>query len=163
MSDDITPSKQSKNERDFERVVTWASALSMAITAGFLVSLKQINPTIIIRFSLLTVVAFFAAGFLTVLFFQWLMRRANSEKSSGQSRLWGIVIAIVALGTFAGCVIFAIRNVSFQQQKDVIIGTSLAAVVLTFVGVFCWRIVRWLEASDKEQNEDEDQINGPRL
>jgi Na+/proline symporter len=163
MSDNPTPSNQSKNERDFERVVTWASALSIAIAAGFLVSLKQINPTIIIRFSLLTVIAFFTAGILTVLFFQWLMRRANSEKPSGQGRLWGIIIAIAVAGTFIGCVIFAIRNVSFQQQKDVIIGTSLAAVVLTFVGVLCWRIIRWLEASDKEQSEDKDQINGPRL
>ncbi|MEY2466349.1 MAG: hypothetical protein QOD03_870 [Verrucomicrobiota bacterium] len=156
MSDDITPPDQSKHSHDFERVVTWASALSMAIAAGFLASLKQINPIIIIRFSLLTVMAFFAAGILTVLFFQWLMRRANSEKPTGQNRLWGIMIAIAALGTFVGCVVFAIRNVSFQQQKDVIIGTSLAAVVLTFVGVLCWRIVRWLEASDEKQKEDED-------
>src|ERR1043166_3988943 len=65
-----TPVDESKHAHDFEKLVTWSAAFSIAVTAALLASLKQINPNVQFKFGVATVVAFFGAGAFTVLFFR---------------------------------------------------------------------------------------------
>src|SRR5690348_9498865 len=112
------PAHESKEGRDFEKLVVWISALSIAVMAGFLASLKQVNPTIQFRFSLLSVVAGIAGGVLTVLFLRVVLH--------GNKRHRALLVVIAAIVSVLGYFLFGIKNASRENRLDVTIGTALA-------------------------------------
>lgn len=141
------PAPESKTARDFEKLVTWSAALSIAITAALLASLKQVNPAVRFEFSALTVIVFFGSGLLTVLFFRLVLHRINSRRGR-TLLLFGAGVAAV-LGYF----FFGLREVSPEKRRDVTIGAAIAIAVLSFVGWIWWRVVRFLEADDRRNRE----------
>jgi branched-subunit amino acid ABC-type transport system permease component len=139
----------SKQSRDFERLITWSSALSVAVIAALLASLKQVNPSVQFRFSVGTVVGFFGAGALTVLFFRIVLHRVRNQRS--KHLLFALAGVSMVLGYFA----FGLREVSPEKRSDVMIGSLIAIAVLSLLGWVWWRVVRFLEADDaKNRNPD---------
>lgn len=137
---------ETKDERDFEKLVVWVSTLSIAATAGFLASIKQVNPAVQFRFSIFSVVAFIAGGALTALFLRFILKGKKSKR--------GLLVVGVAIACVLGYFLIGIKDVSSENRRDVIIGTALAVAVLSFLGYVLWRISRFLE-SDQQRNRDD--------
>ncbi|HXS69584.1 MAG TPA: hypothetical protein VN761_12125 [Candidatus Polarisedimenticolia bacterium] len=135
----------SKESRDFQKLVLWVSSLSIAAMAGFLASLKQVNPTIQFRFSVGTVIAFVAGGILTALFLKFVLRADKRRRPI-------LVVAAVVLCVL-GYFLIGIKDTSNENRSDVIIGTIAAVIVLSFVALVLWRLAQFFE-SDKPTNED---------
>ena len=141
-----TKPADSKDSRDFEKLVIWTSAFSIAALSGFLASIKQVNPAVRFQFSLVSVVAFFVGGALTLLFLRFVLNGGKRRRA-----LSAVVVAIAAvLGYFA----FGIKNVSPENRRDVTIGTASAIAVLSFLGWVLWRISRFFEADQRPNRRD---------
>jgi peptidoglycan/LPS O-acetylase OafA/YrhL len=135
----------SKDDRTFERLVVWVSALSIAAMAGFLASLKQVNPVIEVRFSAATVIAFVAAGVLTTLFLRMVLHTEKRWRTP-------LVVTAVILSVL-GYFLIGIKDTAKQNRSDVMIGTALAVAVLSCVALVLWRLGHFLE-SDELENQD---------
>ena len=68
---------------------------------------------------------------------------------------WLIAFAVVAiLGTLAAFA-YAVKDVSSSNLRDVIQGTLMALLTLTFVGVMFWRVVRFFEEESEIKSRDD--------
>jgi Na+/proline symporter len=139
------PLDDSKEGRDFEKLVMWASSFSIAVLAALLASLKQVNPSIVLRFSVATILAFVGGAVLTPLFLRVVMHGSKKRRA-----ILVIAAAIVSVLTYF---LFGIENTSQENRTDVTIGTAIAVMVLSFVAWVLWRLARFLE-SDQQENRD---------
>ena len=135
----------SKEGREFEKLVMWVSSLSIGVMAGFLASLKQVNPVIDIRFPLAPVVAFIIGTIVTALYLRVVLR---AEKRRRAPLVVGAVIVCV-LGYF----LIGIKDSSHENRSDVTIGTIAAVLVLSFVAFVLWRVALYFE-SDTPADQD---------
>lgn len=138
------PPDTSREGRLFEKLVLWVSAFSIAVTAGFLASLKQVNPAVIIHFNAVSVIAFLLGGAITF----WFLRVVLGGNKRHRA-LWVIVAAIVCV---LGYFLFGIKNAAQENRSDVTVGTIIAVAVLSFVGWLLWKVSRFLE-SDQAANQ----------
>ncbi|HLX72163.1 MAG TPA: hypothetical protein VKV04_21300 [Verrucomicrobiae bacterium] len=136
-----------KDSRDFEKLVIWVSTLSIAVMAGFLASIKQINPAVQFQFTIFSVFAFVAGGGLTAIFLRFILKGNKSRK--------GLLVVAVAIACVLGYFLIGIKHVSSDNRQDVIIGTAAAVIVLSFLGFVLWRMTRFFE-SDQQENRDGD-------
>jgi Na+/proline symporter len=141
------PLAESKQGRDFEKLVMWTSSFSIGIIAAFLASLKQVNPSMVLRFSAETVIAFIGGGILTALFLRVVLRSNKKRRA-----LLVVGAAIVSVLVYF---LFGISNTSQENRTDVTIGTAIAVTVLSFVAWLLWRMARFLEADQKNRDEAE--------
>lgn len=140
-----TTSDESKDSRDFEKLVLWVCSLSIGIMAGFLASLKQVNPVIQIRFSLATVIAFVVGGILTALFLRLVLRAEKRRRA--------ILVVAAAIVCVLGYFLIGIKDTSHENRSDVTIGTVAAVIVLSGVAFVLWRLGRFFE-SDVPPDQD---------
>ena len=138
-------SVETKDARDFEKLVVWVSTFGIAVMAGFLASIRQINPSVHFEFSVATVLAFIAGGILTLLFLRFIL--------AGNIRRRGLIVVGVAIALVLGYFLMGISHVSPDSRRDVTIGTIIAVCVLSFVGWLLWRVSRFFER-DQQANKD---------
>lgn len=138
--------ENSPQGRNFEKLVVWTSTFSIAVLAGFLASIKQVNPAVRFQFSALSVIALFVGGALTFVF----LRSVLSPNKKRRALLVMIVAVAALLGYFA----FGIKNVSSENRRDVTIGTAIAVAVLAFLGWVLWRISKFFEGDQQKNRED---------
>lgn len=143
---DVTRTPDSKDSRDFEKIVIRVSTFSIGVLAGLLASIKQVNPAVRFQFSTLSVIAFFVAGALTFFFLRSVLSRNNKHRA--------LLVVIVAVAALLGYFAFGIKNVSAENRKDVTIGTALAVAVLAILGWVLWRVSRFFEG-DQPSNRDD--------
>src|SRR5262245_46926603 len=96
------------------RVVTIGTSLSMGVMAAFLVSLKQVHPTIEFRFGFGAIAAFLIAAVASWRFCGMLARSESPGESSRKRFIvrWMIgFLGISALGTLAAFV-YSLKDVS---------------------------------------------------
>src|SRR4051812_839921 len=110
----------SKNSDEVETLVTWLAALSMALAAGVIGSIHQVNPTMQFQFSAVAVAAFIVTGALTFWFFRMMLR----GRSSRRRKLF--VLTIAALFTLPVFVLYALRSVASERRMDFAIGGGIA-------------------------------------
>lgn len=139
-------SENSRQSRDFEKLVIWTSTFSIAVLAGFLASIKQVNPAVRFQFSALSVIAFFVGGALTFVFVRSVLSPNKKRRA--------LLVVIVAVAALLGYFAFGIKNVSSENRRDVTIGTALAVAVLAFLGWVLWRVSRFFEG-DEQRNRDD--------
>ena len=139
-SNTALPLGDSKQGRDFEKLVVWVSTASIAVMAGFLASIKQVNPAVQFRFSALSVVAFILGGVATTVFLRIVLRSDNRSRAVF---VFGAAIACV-LGYF----LMGLRNAARENRGDMTIGTIIAVAVLSFVAWLLWRVSRFLERDE---------------
>lgn len=135
-----------KDARDFEKLVIRVSTFSIAVMAGFLASIKQINPAVQFRFSILSVVAFLAGGAFTALFLRFILK--------GRQHKRGLFVVAVAIACVLGYFLFGIKNVSPDSRRDVTIGTGIAIAVLSFAGWLLWRVAKFFEEDQRQNSID---------
>ena len=140
------PLPDSKEGRDFQKLVMWVSSLSIAVMAALLASLKQVNPDIELRFTIGTVIAFIAGGVLTALFLRGVMR---ADKKRRVLLVLGAAITSVLVYFLIG-----IDKTSRENRADVTIGTLLAVMVLSFVAFLLWRLSRFIESGEPKDGEE---------
>lgn len=141
------PLAESKQGRDFEKLVMWTSSFSIGVIAAFLASLKQVNPSLVLRFSAETVIAFVGGGILTALFLRVVLRSNKKRRA-----LLVVGAAIVSVLVYF---LFGISNTSQENRTDVTIGTAIAVTVLSFIAWLLWRLSRMLEADQKNRDDFE--------
>ena len=124
----------------------WASSFSIALLAGFLASLKQVNPAIQVRFTVGSAVAFVLGGILTALYLRLILKADKRRRSF----LVGGAAVVCVLGYF----LIGIADTSRENRSDVTIGTAIAVAVLSCVGFVLWRLTRFLEADQAENQDD---------
>jgi peptidoglycan/LPS O-acetylase OafA/YrhL len=128
----------SKDGRDFEKLVMWVCSLSIGAMAGFLASLKQVNPAIQIRFSVATVIAFVAGGILTALFLRVVLRAEKRRRT--------LLVVAAAIVCVLGYFLIGIKDTSHENRSDVTIGTVAAVIVLSGVAFVIWRVGKFFES-----------------
>lgn len=136
---------ETKDARDFEKLVIRVSTFSIAVMAGFLASIKQVNPALQFRFSVFSVIAFIAGGALTALFLRFILKGNKGRK--------GLLVVGVAIACVLGYFLIAIKHVPADNRRDVTIGSAIAIAVLSFLGLVLWRVIRFLE-SDQQRNRE---------
>ncbi len=136
----------SKYSRDFEKLVLWVSTISIAAMAGFLASIKQVNPAVQFRLSAVSVVAFLAGGALTFVFLRFIL--------AGNARKRGLLVVAVAILCVLGYFLIGIKDVLPENRRDVIFGTAPAVAVLSFVAFLIWRVGKFFEGDQRPKNED---------
>jgi peptidoglycan/LPS O-acetylase OafA/YrhL len=141
------PAGDSKDSRDFEKLVVWVSTFSIAVMAGFLASLKQVNPAIQIRFDAVSVAAFILGGVSTAVFLR-IVLKANKRRRA-------LLVVGAAIVCVLGYFLLGIKDTSRENRSDVTVGTAIAVAVLSCVAVVIWRLTRFLEA-DEPKNRDDD-------
>jgi len=109
--------------------------------------LKQVNPTIIMQFSVASVVGFVGGGVLTALFLRIVLH--------GNKRRRSVLVFAAAIASVVGYFLFAIKNVARETRSDVIIGTIAALTVLSFLAWVIWRLGQYLESDQKNQDDSE--------
>ena len=142
------PGNETKDERAFEKLVMWASSFSIGLLAAFLASLKQVNPTIVFKFTFETVAAFVGGAVLTTFFLRVVLHGSKKRRAA--------LVIVAAIASVVLYFLFGIENTSRANRSDVTIGTVLAVTVLSFVAWVIWRLTRFLE-SDQQQNADPQQ------
>jgi len=139
------------------RVVKIGTSLSMGLMAGFLFSLKQVHPSIELRFGLGTVLAF---GLVAVVSWRFcaILARADEPAETGRKRFmvrWMIgFLGLSALGT-AAAFAYALKDVSSQNRWDVIEGTLIAVVVLAVGGWIIYRVFQFFEEQSAAELEQQ--------
>jgi len=141
------PANESREERAFEKLVMWASSFSIGLLAAFLDSLKQVNPTIVFKFTFETVAAFAVGAVLTAIFLRVVLHGSKKRRAA-------LVIAAAAVSVvlyFA----FGIENSARANRSDVLVGTIIAVAVLSFLGFVIWRLGKYFESDDQRNRDSE--------
>lgn len=136
------PSPQS--ERDFLRLLQWAGAGCLGLTAGFIESLKSVNPTVRFELSFWTFLAFAVVTGAAWYVMERVFFRALLEGRAPPMKLAVGLTGLLSVGTIAGFVL-AMRGVSTERQHDMAVGTLWALMALSVVGFAFWKVVQFLE------------------
>jgi len=140
-----TSAKESRDERAFEKLVMWTSSFSIGVLAAFLASLKQVNPTIVFKFTFGTVAAFVIGAALTGLFLRVVLHGSKKRRA--------VMVFAAAIASVVLYFAFGIENTTRANRSDVLVGTVIAVTVLSFLAWVIWRLGRYLE-SDEQRNEN---------
>ena len=140
----MEPTPPPKSEQDFLRLMQWAGAGCLGITAAFIQSLKSVNPTLRFELSLWTFVAFAAVAAASWYVGERFFFRAVTEGRKPPVKLAVGFTALLTLGTLAGFAL-AMRGISSERQHDMAVGTLWAVMALSVVGFAFWKVVQFLE------------------
>jgi hypothetical protein len=138
--------EDSKDGRDFQKLVVWASSFSMAVLAGFLASLKQVNPAILVKFDAVSAVAFVLGGVFTAIFLRIVMKADKRRRA--------VLVVGAAIVSVLGYFTLAIKDTAHENRSDVTIGTAIAVAVLSCVAFVLWRLTRFFEADKADDRDD---------
>ena len=133
-----------KSEHDFLRLVQWAGAGSLGLTAGFVESIKSVNPTVRFELSLWTLLVSAAVAGASWYVAERAFFRALAEGRKPPVKLVVGFVVLLSVGTVAGFVL-ALRGVSTERRHDVAVGTLWAVMTLSIVGCAFWKVVQFLE------------------
>lgn len=133
-----------KSERDFLRLVQWAGAVCLGLTAGFVQALKSVNPTVHFELSLWTLLVVAAVMGASWYVAERAFFRALAEGRPPPVKLVVGLTALLTLGTLVGFG-FALRGVSTERRHDMAVGTLWAVLALSVVGFAFWKVVQFLE------------------
>ncbi len=149
----MEPTPTPKSEHDFLRLLQWAGAGCLGLTAAFIESLKSVNPTVRFEFSVWTFVAFAAVAAAAWYVVERVFFRALAEGRKPPVKLAVGFTALLAVGTLGGFAL-AIRGVSTERQHDMAVGTVWALLALGIVGFAFWKVVQFLERDAAKTDEE---------
>lgn len=121
------------------KVAELASVLGVGVLAGFLYSVKHVNPALEIRVGGGSVVAFVMGGALAYLF--WRAVAAGVRRAL----MFGLVLTLATAGAF----VYALKDLRSERAFEVASGVTLALMVLGFFGLVVVFIGRYLEEDDR--------------
>ncbi|MFM8470452.1 MAG: hypothetical protein ACKODH_10850 [Limisphaerales bacterium] len=125
-------------------MLQWAGAGCLGLTAGFIESLKSVNPTVRFELSFWTFLAFAVVTGAAWYVMERVFFRALLEGRAPPMKLAVGLTGLLSVGTIAGFVL-AMRGVSTERQHDMAVGTLWALMALSVVGFAFWKVVQFLE------------------
>lgn len=138
----------------FLQVAKFASAFACGIMGGFLYSLKRVNPSLELEFSLGTLFMAVLAGGLALALWNFVSEFAAGlapGDAAGKARrklmLLILVSALLVLGML-GSYVYALKDVRRAAFLQVLQGTTLALFVLSGIGVILVRLARLLNKDE---------------
>ncbi len=134
-------------------MVQWAGAGSLGITAGFVESIKSVNPTVNFELTLWTLLACAAVTGASWYVAERAFFRARAEGRKPPVKLVVGFVVLLSVGTITGFVL-ALRGVSTERRHDVAVGTVWALLALGIVGFAFWKVVQFLERDAAKTEED---------
>lgn len=140
----MEPPPPPKSETDFLRLVQWAGAGCLGITAGFVESLKSVNPAVRFEVSFWTLLAFAVVTGAAWYVMERVFFRALLAGRKPPVKLAVGLTVLLTIGTLAGFVL-ALRGVSSERRHDMAVGTIWAVMALSVVGFAFWKVVQFLE------------------
>ena len=158
-STDIQP-EDVRVRNSFNLVVTGSSALAMAVMGGFLCSVKQVNPSVVMRVDLATAIGFLLGGAVTWLFCRIMLPTADEAKSLDPAkqqarRRWLIgFVAFSVVGMLASVVV-SLRNIQSNELRQIVVGAVFAVIVLAGVGFFSFVLFRFMERDSASLKDGE--------
>ena len=158
-SNETVKADDTRVRNSFNLVVTVASSFGMAAMGAFLCSVKQVNPTIVTRFDILSVLGFIVPGVVTWIFCKKLLPSTDEalalDPSKTQSRRRWLIFftAFTVIGMLAS-VGFSLRNAG-GALKQIIFGAFCAVIVLSIVGFASWSLFRALEKDGEKLKDGE--------
>lgn len=159
----MIPPTERREERgqSFAYVARVASVICFAGMAGFLYSVKQVNPVLEMEWGFGTLVMTVIGGWLAWILWN-MAAQLVSEGTELQHRRRVKNLALLSGGVFLVMLIswaVAIKDVRRAMLLEILQGTSLALFVLAGIGFVLYRLVRWLE-SEKPNNEPDPDAPG---
>jgi hypothetical protein len=163
--------KPTKDERDFVQVVKFCTALGLGLMAAFLYSLKQVHPHIVIEFGFGTVLSFLITGGFSWVFCDVLFKGEFDQGDTAQGAIvrkrrvtrWVVFFIVVSSLAMGSAFLYSLKDVTTEARRDVLQGAGFAVLVLSMVGFFIHKAVRFCEEQDRismamnrEEEERED-------
>jgi hypothetical protein len=147
----------------FRRVAVAAIALSLGVMAGFLVSVRRINPALEVHLGPLAVAAGLVAALAAGWFADGVFRALAQPAGGGVPRLRqltrrGLLVMAALLAVFFA---WSIKDVSPAKQREMVIGASLALVAIAGALFFFLQVVRFLEREDAGAGHDDSPPGSP--
>ena len=160
--------KPTKDERDFVNVVKFGTALALGLMAAFLYSLKQVHPHIVIEFGFGTVLSFLITAGFSWVFCDVLFKGEFDQGDTAQAAIvrkrrvtrWVVFFIVVSSLAMLGAFLYSLKNVTSDTRREVLQGGGFAVLVLSMVGFFIHKAVRFCEEQDRinlEMNRDEEE------
>jgi hypothetical protein len=149
------------NERDFMRVVKIGTSLSMGLMAAFLISLKQVHPSIEFRFGFGAIAAFLIAAVrpgVSARCWRGRTHRANRAGGGFIVRWMVAFLGVSAVGTLLAFA-YSLKDVSSQSRREVVEGTVIAVLVLAIGG---WLIYRAFQFFEEQSTAELEQLKRER-
>ena len=141
---------ETKPPISFLQLARHASSLSCAVAAGFLYSLKRVNPALELELGVGSLVAAVFGWWMSVFLWRQALalaaRRAQGEDDQALRRQqWALYgAATLLLGSMMLCYLFALKDVRGSALLQVLQGTGLALLVIAGICVVMVRIIRLL-------------------
>src|SRR5689334_18624515 len=129
----------------------------MGFMAGFLFSLKQVHPSIELRFGVGTVVAFVVAAAVSWRFCGVLAKPEAGGRQGDRRFVIRWMIGFIGLSSLATLAAFAyaLRNVSSTSRWEVIEGTLIAVAVLSAGGWLIYKAFQFFEEQSSIELEQQ--------
>jgi hypothetical protein len=135
---------------DFLRIAGVSMALALGFMAGSMQAFTRDAQGLQFRISVLTVLAFVVGALVGWWYWQIVKQMiapaGPGAKPTGRFVLFSVLLFLAAVGSY----FYRLRFVPRENVRDVAEGLVLAFLVLGVVAVAMWRVVRFLEAQDKE-------------
>ena len=136
----------SRNQRDFLRIVQFATAFAFGVTAGALYALEHTGSGFVLKFSFGVIPAFLTGAAVGWAYWHLILRRAEQ---TGAKRFKIYSWLLVAIGL--ACFLYPIRYVKRGALSDVVQGVLMAFILVGFIGLLLWFVARLLNAPEREK------------
>ena len=128
-----------------KRVIEWSMALCIGAMTGFIVSIRQVNPTIEFTFDWRTLVALLGGVWMGHLF--WRVIPKDTPGEPRRRRRW--LPLLFWLAVLVGAMVFGfgygMKDLNNQKHHEMLVGAGFALLVLTFVAFLLWRVGKFFE------------------
>ncbi len=147
-------SQQLADELRLKRVIEWSMTLSVGAMAGFFASIRSVNPEIVFRFDWFTLLALLAGGWMGHLFWRVIPRDVPGSPRGPKRWLPLALWLLVQVGAMVFTFGYGMKDLSSEKHREMLVGTGLAIVVLTFVAFLLWRVGKFFEDSHRNYMKD---------
>lgn len=149
------------DQQRLKRFIQRALSLSLAAMGGFIASIRQVNPEIVFRFDWITLLAMLFGGWLGWVFWRVL----PGETGRGRSGLRRWLPLVLWLGVLVAATLFGfaygMKGLSGPKQREMLVGTGLATLVLGAFGFLIWRIGHFFEQDSQRYLEQHPEFRDP--
>lgn len=142
--------KSTPPKNDLLRIAGVSMALALGFMAGSMQAFTRDSQGLQFRISAFTVLAFVFGAAVGWWYWQLVKRMiapaGSGPKPTGHFVLFSVLLFLAAIGSY----FYRLRFVPRENVREVAEGLVLAFLVLGVVALAMWRVVRFLEAQDKE-------------
>jgi hypothetical protein len=147
----------SQNQRDFLKIVRWATSVAFGAAGGVLAGLRNSGSGFVLQFNFWVIPAVLGGAAVGWAYWQFVATRVVERESRQNTRRFGIYTVLLAMAGLL-CFLYPIRYVVRSSVSDVVQGVVMAFLVVGVVGWLLWSVARLLNAPPPppadEQEED---------